>query len=546
MLPTVADVLSLDAVRVGGPAVVAGSTGLQRHVRWVHSAEVVDIAGQLQGGELVLSTGIALPDDHDGLTRYLGTLADAGAVGLVIEMGRRYRDRLPLALVRAADERGLPLVTLCDPTRFVDVTEAVHAIVIDAQVEELRATQEMHHRFTQLSVDGAEPREVLRQASQLAGCPAVLENLNHQVLAYDAAGRPPAGFLADWEPRSRRIRPDARTAYDAASGWLVTRVGARDQDWGRLVLLCDGEPPPRVEVLAERAAATLAVNRLVTREADSLERQTHHGLLVALREHQVPADEIALRADAVGVPLARRRLIALALRPVVASTETAPLTGQAQLRDLAEVAALVCRRHDVPALVGTLDDTQVGVLLAVAPRRVADRDAEASLVTALVGDLRAEAARRPSVADTPLVVGVGTSVAQPVLARRSLEEALQVADAASARPGGALLHRLHDVHVRGLVHLLRDDARLQTFVERELGALLEHDQAHPHSCLLPTVRSYLEHGGNKSRAAEASHLSRQSFYDRLARAGSALDLDLDDPENRLSLHLAVLAWDALR
>ena len=90
VFPTVRDVLALDPVRHGGPRVVAGETGLDRPVRWVHSAEVPDIAGLLRGGELVLTTGIGLPADDAGLRAFIAELAEVGASGLVVELGRRY------------------------------------------------------------------------------------------------------------------------------------------------------------------------------------------------------------------------------------------------------------------------------------------------------------------------------------------------------------------------------------------------------------------------------------------------------------------------
>lgn len=547
MLPTVADVLALEVVRAGAPTVMAGGAGLDRHVRWVHSAEVTDIARQLQGGELVLSTGIAFPSEQEMLATYIHTLADAGAVGLIIEMGRRYQARLPTALVKVADQRGFPLVTWSDPTRFVDVTEAVHALIIDAQLSELQATQAMHHTFTELSVEGAEPAEVVRQVSQLSGCPTVLETLHHQVLAYDPAGRAPRTFLGDWEPRSRRIQPTERTSYDETTGWLVTRVGARGNDWGRLVLLCDSAPPPRVLVLAERAAATLAVNRLVTREVDSLERQSHNSLLTALRDHQLPTDEIALRAGALGVPLHRRTLIALTVRLVRdgSGDEAAVFAWQAQLRDLAETVAAACRACDIAALVGTLDEVQIGVLVSFPARGRATDPAESDLLVGLVRRIRDDAGRRSNLAGVRVVVGVGNTVSEPASARRSLSEALQVAEAAQHQPGEALMHRMQDVHVRGLLNLLREDPRLQTFVERELAQLLRHDELRPKSPLLPVLRAFLESGRNKSVAADRVHLSRPSFYDRLAKAAELIDLDLDDPEICLSLYLAILARDAM-
>ena len=88
MYPTVADALALPVIRQGKPRVVAAHGALDRRVRWVHVAEVADIAHLLRGDELVLTTGIALPDEADGLARYVDELADVGVAGIVVELLR--------------------------------------------------------------------------------------------------------------------------------------------------------------------------------------------------------------------------------------------------------------------------------------------------------------------------------------------------------------------------------------------------------------------------------------------------------------------------
>ncbi|MFJ8436567.1 PucR family transcriptional regulator [Kitasatospora sp. NPDC094019] len=548
MLPTVARVLDLEVMRRGLPQVVAGADHLERPVRWVHVSELPDVAGMLQGGELVLSTGIALPEDREGLARYVRELADIGVAGLVIEYGRRYFDSLPRALVHAAEQRGLPLIALRRELRFVSVTEAVHALVVNAQLEQLRTSEAIHQVFNELVVEGAEPAEVVRQVSRIAGAPVVLENLAHQVLTHESAGRSEAELLEDWERRSRGVRPPGRTGYDPRSGWLVTAVGARGQDWGRLVLMQEPGPQPEggphpYTMLLERGASALALNRLVVRDRESLERQTHRTLLSGILTHALTVSEVALRAQALGVPLEGRRLVGAVLRqrrgPIPAALE-----AQARLRDFTELAASAVRACRLSALVGALDDEGVGVLITLGPQQ--DEHAALDAFAAALRRLAAEAAR-DAAAPEP-VVAVGSSVGSVRDARRTLLEATQVADAAlHDAPGGrgASYYRLPDVRLRGLLHLLRDDARLQTYVERELGPLLAFDAEH-NGQLVQMLRIYLEQGRNKSAAADAAHLSRPSFYDRLHKVERILGVDLDQVESCLSLHVALLALDAVR
>src|SRR6201985_2333343 len=125
------EVLDLDVVRRGAPHVVAGGARLDVPVRWVHALELTDVGRLLRGGELVLSTGIALPESPSRLADYVASLARVGVAGLAVELGRRYTGALPPALVTAAAARSVPLIELRREVAFIEITEAVHARIID-------------------------------------------------------------------------------------------------------------------------------------------------------------------------------------------------------------------------------------------------------------------------------------------------------------------------------------------------------------------------------------------------------------------------------
>jgi purine catabolism regulator len=83
------------------------------------------------------------------------------------------------------------------------------------------------------------------------------------------------------------------------------------------------------------------------------------------------------------------------------------------------------------------------------------------------------------------------------------------------------------------------------FVDRELDPLREHDRQWQGG-LLDAVRALVRHPGSKSQAAASLHLSRPVFYDRLAKAERVLGVDLDDPDIRVSLHVALVADEVAR
>src|SRR5580692_3791034 len=496
MLPSLGDVLAMEVCRRGRPTVVAGADRLDTPVRWVHAIELTDVARLLRGGELVLSTGIALPDDDRLLAAYVTELAEVGVAGLAVELGRRYAGSLPGALVAAAARTALPLIAFEREVAFIEITEAVHARIIDAQLDELRVSERLHEMFTELSVSGASLDEVVRQAAALAGRPVILADLAHRVLACEPGSADPTRLLADFARRSRAVsaagpsgtagpggpeqpgRP-GRTVYDEASGWLFTPVGARGEDWGRVILVCDGPPTGTDTVLVERAATTLALGRLLTRHRESLDRQAHRTLITSIitQAHADPA-EAAMRSRALGVPVDDRQLIAVVFR---LSDPRGPLgalgvSAHARVLDVADITAAACRTERVPALVGTLDDARAGAMLSLSPQ--SDPDRVLTSLATLIGE-------RLGDDQDGLVIGVGAAAGSIRDVRRSFLEASQVADVAAerpdvhsrrdppARPGGPptqpgrpLFYRLPDLRLRGLLHLLRDDPRLQTFVER--------------------------------------------------------------------------------
>ena len=512
---------------------VAGSAGLGRTVRWTHVAEVLDITHLLRGGELLLSTGVAFPRDDESTVDAVQALARAGVAGLVVELGRTYQ-ALPEALVTAADAVGLPLVELRRETSFVQVSEAVHARVVGAQVSELRSSEEVHRTFTELSIEGADADTIVRQTARMAGAPVVLENLAHQVMAFDPAGSSADQLLDRWEARSRALATEGRTCVDAEQGWVAVVVGARGTDWGRLVVITDGTPTARQLTVAERAAAALALHRLVEREQESLERQSHRTLLAAMIDQSMTSHELMLRSAGLGVPLDSRSLMAVAVRS--GAPPQSGLATQAQVRRLAELTEVAIGAERRTGLVGVLDESSVAALVVADP----GVDIE-SVVNAVAVRVRREAA---GLGVGQVVVAAGSPVSDVLDVRRSFLEALQVAalaDPASARA----VHRLADSGLSGLLHLLREDERLQTFVERELGPLLAYDSRRD-TDLLGVLRAYLDTGRNKSTAASRYGLSRPSFYERLRSIEALLELDLDDVSACLTLQVAIAALDVLR
>lgn len=524
---TIAQVLAMPVLRNADPEVLAGHDRLHRTVRWVHTTELHDIGLLLRGGDLVLTTGIAMPDNPQVLEKFATSLWESDTTGLILELGRRW-SVVPDALLEACRRFDLPLIALHREVRFASVAQQVGERIVDEQLTQLREAQRVHDVFTDLSVSEATPKQILAAVGSLAGASVAVETEHHQVLDVRPGPTGAAAFLEDWERRSRAVRIEERTGWDESNGWLVTQIGRPERGWGRLVIEAPEPPSPRLVAVAERGAAALALERLHDRQRDSQVRRLHHELIVELlTDSRSRRDDLRQRCALAGLPVERRTFVGLALRGRPASNSSgSPAAGLAEASD--ELVAPILHAASLakaPALIAVVDD-DLRVLLSLPPRASADR---------LVDDLVAGAARRHR-----LIAASGHPVSDFEDVGRSLREAHQVLQAVPAGPSsGTITHRLQDVHVRGLLRLLADDERLASFAERELGRLRAADA---HSRLVPAVRALVEHP-TKAAAASALTISRPVFYERLVAAEQILGLSLDDPVIRTSLHLAFLIED---
>ncbi|WP_223690967.1 PucR family transcriptional regulator [Leifsonia poae] len=523
VLPTVREILRFDDVARALPEVLSGEEALDRPVRWVHVSETADVARLVQGGELLLSTGAGWPTGEGALRALGAQLAAADVAGLILELGPRTPEAPP-PLVEAFRRTGLPFVVLHREARFIAITEAVHSRIIADQMGALRARDEIHALFTELSLRGSPADFIVSQAGRVLGSPVVLEDLTHQVLAAETLG---AGddVLRDWEHRSRDAHRGRHRDDDG--DWSIRPVEARGMRWGSLIAL-PGEPHPagRSNVL-EQAAVALALSRLADRDADEWTRQSHDRLLGALLGRRFASESgLVARFEAAGFGVADRVLTGVAVS----------VSSRQDVGRLAATALAVTRELGVDALAAPHPSRpEHPLVLAVSAR------AGRSLSDAGLQSVARAVAVEARLGEGAVTVAVGSEAPGIPALLASIDEAVELlARAGGQRSRGATVQRVERRPLLRLVTALGSDPRMQEHSELMLRPLIEYDLA-SEGDLLDVLRAYVSHPGNRTRAATASHLSRSVFYQRIALIEQLLGVDLDDGETLSALHTALLA-----
>ena len=529
MVLTVGEVVALPVIQQGAPTVFS-SARWDEPIRWVHVGDVTDMSAMLQGGELVLTTGAGLATAPH---RYLQGLSDAGAMGVIVELGTAVSS-VPDSVVALAERLDLVLVALGRQIKFVEVTEAVHRRIVAAQYEEVAFDRRVHETFTELSMKRASAAGIVDAAAQILEQPVVLEDLAHQALAVSASGGEAAALLHDWERRSRM----SPTPDGGLESWAVTPVGPRSEEWGRLIVPQDPAERARAMMVLERAAAALALHRMMERSLSGLHQQAQSGLIDDVLQSRITDErEAAARAHALGLRKSPRYFpVVVRIDRTVRTVD--PVTAQRRNVSLLDAVAHTINAAGHTGLFSIRRDGEIGALLGLNTARGNAEKALSTLGERLSTDLhRVEGTSRS-------VLAVGEPAGEIIDAIRGLGEAAHVGEVALAMHGPSkAFYRASDVRLRGLIALLRDDPRVQQFAETELKALLLSDAIGEPSNL-EVLRHFLRLAGNKAALAQRLHISRPALYKRLAAISETLGVDLDDAESMTSLHVALMILDA--
>ena len=142
-----------------------------------------------------------------------------------------------------------------------------------------------------------------------------------------------------------------------------------------------------------------------------------------------------------------------------------------------------------------------------------------------------------------LLCGLGRPVETISDWHTSYKEASQALAAARRISDGGPLY-FGDLSVHRLLFQLEGHPELAAFCNETLGALIEYDNTH-HSSLIQTLAAYFVHHGNLSQTAEALYIHRNTLQYRMDRIAEISGFDLDNPETRLSVQLALKAYRLL-
>lgn len=140
-------------------------------------------------------------------------------------------------------------------------------------------------------------------------------------------------------------------------------------------------------------------------------------------------------------------------------------------------------------------------------------------------------------AGAEIVIGIGRPESRPSQWINSLQQARESWRIGRQWKGNPITY-FGDLEFYKLLTALSGNMEASRFYLKTLGKLIDHDVDH-NAELVTTLEAFFECHGNLSQTASRLHIHRNTLTYRLERIASITRLDLNDPDARFSLQLAL-------
>jgi PucR family transcriptional regulator, purine catabolism regulatory protein len=464
-------------------------------VRWVATSELTDPSPYLEGGEVLLTTGLETAHWRREWAPYVRRLAARGVTAIGLAVGLTH-ETTPEPLLAACRRHGVALFEVPRATTFVSISRAAARLLQAVEESATQRALELQRQLTQAALREDDPSALLKAVAGIGAMACTVApdgTLDLGPFGARVELHEPAEVAQVLKRlRSRGLR--AASSVETANGTLLVHpLGVRGRPNRYLVTGFAG----RVSGL-QRSTIAMAVTLLsLAEERKRAGRETDRRLRARALELLLAGDDRTAGLLLQVGPQPRPRL---PRTPVV-------LRATGAVEAIEEGVELLESRLVLGAV---LSGELVGVTTG-----------------ASVAGLAAE------LAHLGFRVGIGEPTSLTTVARsfETAGHALELtSDQAPVLSWDAQVHR-------GVLSLI-DSSRAAAFGDSFLDSLGEGSSG---AVLVETLRSFLLHHGSQLKVAADLGIHRNTVRHRVAQIEDALGRSLGDPQTRVDAWVALTA-----
>ncbi|PJF22624.1 MAG: hypothetical protein CUN56_05070 [Phototrophicales bacterium] len=519
-----------------GTRVISGDGLLNRPVTWTTVIYPEDslVTKTLQQNELVLMAA------HE--TNNLKKTSDLEVVRWASEQkaaGVVLSDTPSPATVAEAKAYGIPLLQLPTGSKIRLVEKAVVSLLVDRKGQIERRGTQIYRQLTQISSRNEGMAELINTMARLTNKAVVIQDKRLHILYSSVQPQ----FVSYWDEIEQFLRKqdnlpveyqDRHRVSDVDDvvlmqslptpglARLVSPVITSDVGRGYLSIIGRDTDLDDIDVLvAEHGAAACALEMAKQKAVSDTEKRLRGTFLDRLLIGDVSHQEAIRQGERFDHDMTQTHLA------IVLSWHGDNAPSNRRLETLVNT---VINNQRAKALVWQRErEQEVLVFHATDPENPIDHSLK------LASSFSAEIQRQYP--GHKVAIGLGQPAREIGLWRASYRDAVQALELAIRLQTDTPLY-IGDLGVYQLILSLSDREKLMAFTEKTLGSLIEYDMRQ-HADLIKTLEAFFACHGNLSQTAEMLIVHRNTLLYRMNRINEIAELDLNRPETRLALHLAL-------
>lgn len=145
---------------------IAGEKGKERSIKWITTIEIIDDITRFQEGEFVVTTGYGISNNTYYQQRMV-ELLDSKKPSAIAIFTSFYLDTIPKTIVNAANRNNIPLIEISAAINFSTITKEIVEQIGNEQMKLLEESLKIHKEMTKLAMNNSGLQEVLAKISPL-------------------------------------------------------------------------------------------------------------------------------------------------------------------------------------------------------------------------------------------------------------------------------------------------------------------------------------------------------------------------------------------
>jgi len=553
---SVEEFLNLDILENAN--LLSGFGGKGNKITKINVMEVPDIVDWVTPGEFLLTTGYSIKEDIGQLNRIIPELSKKGITGIGIKT-KRYVDAIPNSVIQTSNEYNFPIIEIPFDVSYADIITPVLTEVVNRQTVILKRIAKFNERLTRIMLNGGSIDEIARAIHKSLGVGiAIAEDVfKTHVLACEESEYESLEAIINKEfrnPRDSKIYGDPDSDYtrvnDVVNDRTIQRImipiNTEDESYGKIMVWEDMKKLSSVELSVIEASRSLIALDLM-KKLSIFENENKHKIEFfddLLSEDEARKKKAMEKANYFDFNKSLcYSVVIISIGSVENLVRLTPNNTNYLSYLNSKLVSIVERLSNInqnKILYGNKSDRMI-ILYGSEQDKTPEQMKKSTM--RFCNEVM-EYARLEMIQDN-LSIGVGRNYKDVYKLSASMREANRAVENLQLNNNASEPIHYDDLGIYRILSYEELQPELLQFYKETLEPLVKYDKEKD-SDLVETLNCYFACGSNLKRVSEEMYTHYNTVIYRMQRIKEIANLNLDDPNQRLNVQIALKIMNILK